>query len=117
MSSARSSSCSTCPSTFASSPVASDPETVTVPQHETRTAPARGWNVIVWDDPINLMSYVAYVFQKLFGFSAEVANQKMLEVHNDGRSVVTSCEREKAEFYVTRLHAYGLQATLEQVTG
>ncbi|MCB9898817.1 MAG: ATP-dependent Clp protease adapter ClpS [Planctomycetes bacterium] len=96
---------------------AADPDTVTLPAPQTRTAPARPWNVIVWDDPINLMSYVVYVFQKLFGFSEAVANEKMLEVHNEGRSVVASCEREKAEFYVTRLHAYGLQATLEQVAG
>ena len=72
---------------------------------------------MVWDDPINLMSYVVYVFQKLFGFNEATATEKMLEVHNDGRSVVASCDREKAEFYVMRLHAYGLQATLEQVDG
>jgi ATP-dependent Clp protease adaptor protein ClpS len=82
---------------------------------ETRTQHARPWNVVVWDDPVNLMSYVVYVFQKLFGFDDALANTKMLEVHNDGRSVVASVERERAEFYVTRLHAYGLQATLEKV--
>lgn len=90
-----------------------DTRTDTKPEVRTRTETLRPWNVVVWDDPINLMSYVVYVFQKLFGFNDSVANTKMLEVHNDGRSVVASVERERAEFYVTRLHAYGLQATLE----
>ena len=90
-----------------------DTHTDAEPDVSTRTATLRPWNVVVWDDPINLMSYVVYVFQKLFGFNDSVANTKMLEVHNDGRSVVASVERERAEFYVTRLHAYGLQATLE----
>jgi ATP-dependent Clp protease adaptor protein ClpS len=91
------------------------PDTRTDAQPDVRIRPStlRPWNVVVWDDPINLMSYVVYVFQKLFGFNDSVANTKMLEVHNDGRSVVASVERERAEFYVTRLHAYGLQATLE----
>lgn len=84
---------------------------------DTRTSPDRLWNVIVWNDPINLMSYVTYVFQKLFGFSLEVATRHMLEVHHQGRSVVATVEREKAEYYVTRLHQYGLQATLEKQTG
>ena len=84
-------------------------------QPDVRVRHARPWNVIVWDDPINLMSYVVYVFQKLFGMDDALANTKMLEVHNDGRSVVATVEREQAEFYVTRLHAYGLQATMEQV--
>lgn len=88
------------------------PEAETAPQ--TATRPARPWNVIVWDDPVNLMSYVVYVFRMLFGFSEDVARTKMLEVHNEGRSVVASVEREQAEYYVTRLHGYGLQATMEQ---
>jgi ATP-dependent Clp protease adaptor protein ClpS len=71
---------------------------------------------VVWDDPVNLMSYVVYVFQKLFGFSTEIATRHMLEVHHEGRSVVASADRERAEFYVARLHAYGLQATLERST-
>ena len=94
----------------------SDPGTVVLPdiQTETRTLTAPPWNVVVWDDPINLMSYVVYVFQKLFGFSEQEANEKMLEVHNEGKSLVISLDREKAEFYVSRLHGYGLQATLER---
>lgn len=76
----------------------------------------REWNVVVWNDPINLMSYVTYVLQKLFGYSLEHATKLMLEVHHHGRSIVATVEREKAEYYVTRLHQYGLQATLEQPT-
>jgi len=85
-------------------------------EEETRTSPDRAWNVIVWNDPINLMSYVTFVFQKLFGFSLQVATKHMLEVHHQGRSCVATVEREKAEYYVSRLHGYGLQATMEQVS-
>ena len=75
---------------------------------------ARPWKVIVWDDPINLMSYVAYVFQKLFGYSKEKAQRLMMEVHIDGKAVVSSGTREKAEFDVFRLHEHGLWATMEK---
>lgn len=73
-----------------------------------------GWNVIVWDDPVNLMSYVVYVLRRLFGFSKAEATRKMLEVHHQGKSVVANEPREKAELYCHRLHHYGLWATLEQ---
>lgn len=72
------------------------------------------WLVIVWNDPINLMSYVTYVFQKLFGYSRDKATKLMLDVHNKGRAVVSSGPRERAELDVTRLHEHGLWATLEQ---
>lgn len=72
------------------------------------------WIVIVWNDPINLMSYVSFVFQKLFGYSKEKANKLMLEVHNNGRAVVSQGTREKAEFDVSLLHKHGLWATLQQ---
>jgi ATP-dependent Clp protease adaptor protein ClpS len=72
------------------------------------------WIVIVWNDPINLMSYVTLVFQKLFGYSREKATQLMLQVHNEGKAVVSSGPREKAEYDVSRLHAYGLWATMRQ---
>jgi len=90
--------------------------TRTVTETETVTSVQLGfpWNVIVWDDPVNLMSYVVYVFQKLFGFSIQTATKHMLEVHQKGKSLVASADRERAEYYVTRLHAYGLQATLER---
>jgi ATP-dependent Clp protease adaptor protein ClpS len=74
------------------------------------------WKVIVWDDPINLMSYVTFVFRKVFGYSEEKAHQLMMEVHVEGRSVVSSGSREKAELDVFRLHEHGLWATLEQDT-
>jgi len=73
----------------------------------------RPWLVIVWNDPVNLMSYVVYVFQKLFGYSREKATRLMLEVHHDGKAVVSDGNREKAEADVARLHAHGLWATME----
>jgi ATP-dependent Clp protease adapter protein ClpS/transposase len=72
------------------------------------------WIVIVWNDPINLMSYVTLVFQKLFGYSRAKATRLMLQVHNEGKAVVSSGPREKAEYDVSRLHAQGLWATMRQ---
>ena len=71
------------------------------------------WIVVVWNDPVNLMNYVVFVFQKLFGYSREKATRLMLEVHHDGRAVVSDGPREKCEGDVGRLHAYGLWATME----
>jgi ATP-dependent Clp protease adaptor protein ClpS len=73
----------------------------------------RPWIVIVWNDPINLMTYVTFVFQKLFGYSLEKATKLMLDVHEKGRAVVSSGPREKAELDVFRLHEHGLWATME----
>ena len=86
------------------------PDTETIETIETQ----KPWIVIVWNDPINLMSYVSFVFQKLFGYSKEKANKLMLEVHNNGRAVVAQGTREKAEFDVSLLHKHGLWATLQQ---
>jgi ATP-dependent Clp protease adaptor protein ClpS len=72
------------------------------------------WIVLVWNDPINLMSYVALVFRKLFGYSEAEATRLMLQVHNEGKAVVSSGTREKAEYDVARLHAHGLWATMRQ---
>lgn len=77
-------------------------------------APAGPWNVIVWDDPVNLMSYVVYVFRKVFGYPEPVARKLMLDVHHKGKALVASEPREMAEFYVRQLHAHGLQATMER---
>ena len=74
------------------------------------------WLVIVWNDPINLMSFVTFVFQKLFGYSKEKATQLMLDVHHKGRAVVSSGTRERAELDVYRLHEHGLWATMEPST-
>ena len=84
------------------------------PDLEQLTQTDRPWLVIVWNDPVNLMTYVVYVFQKLFGYSREKATKLMLEVHHDGKSVVSHGTREKAENDVARLHAHGLWATMER---
>ncbi|MGA2211289.1 MAG: ATP-dependent Clp protease adapter ClpS [Acidimicrobiales bacterium] len=72
------------------------------------------WLVVVWNDPINLMTYVTFVFQKLFGYSKSKAHKLMLDVHYKGRAVVSSGPRERAEMDVTRLHQHGLWATMER---
>ncbi|MFA5891395.1 MAG: ATP-dependent Clp protease adapter ClpS [Actinomycetota bacterium] len=74
----------------------------------------RPWLVIVWNDPINLMSYVTYVLQKLFGFSREKAHKLMMQVHTEGRAIVSSGARERAEADVARLHHHGLWATMQR---
>ena len=78
------------------------------------TVPDVPWIVLVWNDPINLMSYVTFVFQKLFGYSKEKATLLMLDVHEKGRAVVSSGTREEAEVDVFRLHEHGLWATMEK---
>lgn len=75
--------------------------------------PDTPWVAIVWNDPINLMSYVSYVFRKLFGYSQAKADELMLDVHEKGRAVVTNGNREKVELDVFRLHEHGLWATME----
>lgn len=72
------------------------------------------WVVIVWNDPINLMSYVTFVLQKLFGYSKDEATRLMLQVHHEGRAVVSSGTRAEAERDVFRLHEHGLWATMQQ---
>jgi ATP-dependent Clp protease adaptor protein ClpS len=84
------------------------------PSIEEHWQEERPWVVIVWNDPINLMSYVTLVLQKLFGHSLEEATKLMLQVHNDGKAVVSSGNREKSELDVSRLHAHGLWATMQQ---
>lgn len=74
----------------------------------------RPWNLVVWNDPVNLMTYVVYVFRKLFGFSKEKATRLMLQVHNDGRAIVATGPREKMEMDCFRLHGHGLWATMER---
>lgn len=76
--------------------------------------PDTPWVVIVWNDPINLMSYVTFVFQKLFGYSKKKATKLMLDVHHKGRAVVSTGTREKAEADVARLHEHGLWATMQK---
>ena len=78
------------------------------------TSTDRPWIVLVWNDPINLMSYVTFVLQKVFGYSLEKATALMLDVHHKGRAVVSNGTREKAEIDVFRLHEHGLWATMQQ---
>jgi ATP-dependent Clp protease adaptor protein ClpS len=80
----------------------------------TDTDTERPWIVLVWNDPINLMDYVTFVFQKLFGYSLAKAESLMMDVHQKGRAVVSSGSREKAELDVFRLHEHGLWATMQQ---
>jgi ATP-dependent Clp protease adaptor protein ClpS len=74
--------------------------------------PDTPWVTIVWNDPVNLQSYVAYVFRSYFGYSAPEAERLMLLVHNEGRAVVASGGREEMERHVEAMHDYGLWATL-----
>lgn len=85
-------------------------------EQETRTAEELDlpWQVVVHNDPVNLMSYVTMVFQKVFGLTKENAERHMLEVHQQGRSILWSGMRERAELYVQQLHGYLLLATLER---
>ena len=92
------------------------PVEVEEPTSDTVTDADVPWIVLVWNDPINLMSYVTYVFQKLFGYSREKAEKLMLDVHEKGRAVVSNGSREKAELDVFRLHEHGLWATMQQDT-
>ncbi|MGH2806536.1 MAG: ATP-dependent Clp protease adapter ClpS [Actinomycetota bacterium] len=94
------------------SPSTVAPQRVDVPDIDEVTESDRPWLVIVWNDPINLMSYVTWVFQKLFGYSREKATKLMLDVHYKGKAVVSSGAREKAEFDCFRLHGHGLWATM-----
>ena len=74
----------------------------------------RPWIVIVWNDPVNLMTYVTLVFRKLFGYSEAKATQLMLQVHYEGKAIVSNGTREKCELDVAKLHAAGLWATMQQ---
>jgi ATP-dependent Clp protease adaptor protein ClpS len=84
------------------------------PEVDDVVDPDRPWVTIVWNDPINLMTYVTYVFQKLFGYSKAKAHKLMLDVHQKGRATVSIGTREQMENDVARLHAAGLWATVAQ---
>jgi ATP-dependent Clp protease adaptor protein ClpS len=93
---------------------ATAPLEVDEPASDDVVDPDRPWVVIVWNDPINLMTYVTYVLQKLFGYPKEQAERLMMQVHVEGRAVVSNGTREKAELDVFRLHEHGLWATMQQ---
>jgi ATP-dependent Clp protease adaptor protein ClpS len=90
------------------------PQRIDRPETDEQVDPDRPWQVVVWNDPVNLMSYVVWVFRKLFGHSEEEATRLMLQVHHEGRAVVSSGPLEKAESDCHRLHHHGLWATLER---
>jgi len=90
------------------------PAEVDAPTGATEEVTDPPWVVIVWNDPVNLMSYVTFVFRKVFGYSEAKATKLMLEVHHDGRSVVASGTRTEAERFVFALHEHGLWATMQQ---
>jgi ATP-dependent Clp protease adaptor protein ClpS len=94
-------------------PTEAEPDELGEPESDDAVGTDRPWIVIVWNDPVNLMSYVVYVLQKLFGYSREKATRLMLQVHHDGKAAVSNGSREKAEADVARLHAHGLWATME----
>ena len=96
----------------AASPVEVDP---TLSPDEI-TFLAKPWVTIVWNDPVNLMSYVAFVFQKYFGYDKAKSERLMMEVHEDGRSAVSTGTREEMERDVQAMHEYGLWATMEKAS-
>ncbi|WP_159611525.1 ATP-dependent Clp protease adapter ClpS [Glutamicibacter sp. JC586] len=85
-----------------------------LPEIDTATTNEKPWRLIVWNDPVNLMNYVSYVFRSYFGFSKEKAEQLMLQVHHDGFCTVRSGSREAIESDVQAMHGYGLNATMTQ---
>ena len=90
------------------------PDTSQQQRTESVVALDNPWVTIVWDDPVNLMNYVTYVFQKLFGYSEPHATKLMMQVHQEGKAVVSAGSRESMEVDVTKLHAAGLWATMQQ---
>jgi ATP-dependent Clp protease adaptor protein ClpS len=94
--------------------VSTSPVELDDPEVDETTLLARPWVTIVWNDPINLMSYVTYVFQSYFGYSKSKANKLMMEVHEDGRSVVSTGSREEMERDVQAMHEFGLWATMQK---
>lgn len=83
-------------------------------QDSLAVKPERPWRTIVWDDPVNLMSYVSFVFRTHFGFSDAQADELMLRVHNFGRAIVAEGTRHAMELHVEAMHEYGLWATVDQ---
>ncbi len=91
-----------------------DIDEITITETETEVSLDTPWNVIVYDDPVNLMSFVTLVLRRIFGYSQEKAESLMLEVHKLGSSVVWTGGREKAELYVQQLQTYQLLAAMKK---
>jgi ATP-dependent Clp protease adaptor protein ClpS len=98
------------------SPAASG-DTAVLEREDDLAAPVSEWITIVWDDPVNLMSYVTYVFVSYFGFPKPKAERLMLRVHREGKAVVSRGGREEMERDVRAMHEYGLLATLQRAAG
>lgn len=94
--------------------MATNPSQVLEPQVHESTELDAPWVAIVWNDPINLMSYVTFVLQSLFGYSKEKATKLMMQIHNEGKATVSSGSRPEVERDVFRLHEHGLWATMQQ---
>ncbi len=94
--------------------VPTQPGVIQIDETATKESLATPWNVVVHNDPINLMTYVTMVFQRVFGYPREKAERHMLEVHQRGRSIVWSGGREQAEHYVHQLQSYQLLTTMEK---
>src|SRR3954462_1345793 len=90
------------------------PETEEATEEKIKEAFEKSWNVIVWNDPVNLMTYVVFVFMKVLAFPKEKATKHMLEVHHQGKSCVATETREKAELYHQQLQGFGLSVTIER---
>jgi len=88
------------------------PVEIAEPDVKDVVVPDKPWVTIVWNDPVNLMSYVTFVFQKYFGYPKEKATKLMLDVHHKGKAVVSSGTREEMERDVEAMHGYGLWATM-----
>ncbi len=91
-----------------------DLDEIVITETEEETDLDTPWNVIVFDDPVNLMSFVTLVFKRIFGYSQQQSEKLMLEVHTTGKSVVWTGAKEKAEFYVQQLHGYQLNASMRK---
>ena len=90
-------------------------ERVERPESDEAVDTERPWVTVVWDDPVNLMTYVTWVFTSYFGFPKPKAERLMMQVHTEGRALIVSGTREEMERHVEAMHGYGLQATLQQV--
>ena len=90
------------------------PDIIESTEERVKQAFEKNWSVVVWDDPINLMTYVVFIFMKVLAFSKEKATKHMLQVHEQGRSCVAMETREKAELYHQQLQGFGLNVTIEQ---
>ena len=90
------------------------PDTTTLTETETNVSTQPTWNVVVHDDPVNLMAYVTFVLMKVFVYNEKIATTMMMQVHQQGLSIVWSGELEKAEFYAQQLQLHQLKTTIEQ---